>query len=54
MPKKVVRPGTMEHLDDMLGVKKQPMMVDDRREKIIEQFNLKALEAWPNELAELA
>ena len=53
-PEKVVRPETMEHIDDMLGVKKQPMTVDERRKKIVEQLDLKALEAWPNNLAEKA
>ena len=54
LPKKVMRPGTMEHLDGMLGIKKQPMIVDEQREKIIEQLDLKALEAWPQELAKKA
>ena len=30
------------------------MTVDERREKIIEQLDLKVLEAWPNNLAEKA
>ena len=46
VPQVEVTPGTLEKLDEMQGIQQTRMLVEERREVLIQQLDLSGLQGW--------
>ena len=54
IPSSHLKPGTMDALDEMQGIKRPRMSISKWRKKLIQKLDLSGLEAWLSELAKAA